>query len=259
MSTEHSHNRDDSYTSLTDLLTADQLAAVGKAINTIAEHLDARPVDWAHPENATCIYQLPVTHNQLCLLSRLLAPALSDGYAFEDTRSCMADHIHKAIRTVHCAASTGITAVPFASLYRIRRTYGGPEEGGWWYNAWSLDSTTALDCDSDEDILARLNPLLEPYQNRFAQTPEDREATSPTNLLRIYHQFILDPDSEAAQEVFRNYKADGGYDHKGDWNHLPLDTRDVCIYHAPYDDDSIWLVFEWTPGSAATYVRPHYS
>lgn len=25
----------------------------------------------------------------------------------------------------------------FVSIYRTERCYGGPEEGGWWYDAWS--------------------------------------------------------------------------------------------------------------------------
>ena len=245
-------------TILQDLLTAPTVHAYSDAVRTIAAHLDERPVDWAHPEDATRIYQLPLTYNQLCLLSRLLTPATSADYDCEGHPVSMVDHIHNTIRTVHYAASTGVTATPFASLYRVRSVYGGPEEGGWWYNSWSLVSTTALDCETDDDVIERLTPLLEPYQNRFAQTAEDREATNSEAILRIYHKFILDPPSDGAREVFHNYKADGGYNHEGDWNHLPLSTRDVCIHHAPYDDDSIWLVFEWTPGAAATYERPHY-
>lgn len=28
----------------------------------------------------------------------------------------------------------------YVSLYRVDRCYGGPEEGGWWYNHYSLES-----------------------------------------------------------------------------------------------------------------------
>lgn len=28
------------------------------------------------------------------------------------------------------------TVTAFLSVYRVTRHYGGPEEGGWWYDAW---------------------------------------------------------------------------------------------------------------------------
>ena len=34
--------------------------------------------------------------------------------------------------------------VSFVNVYRVERCYGGPEEGGWWYNAGVLEEVHAL-------------------------------------------------------------------------------------------------------------------
>ena len=53
----------------------------------------------------------------------------------------------------------------FLSVYRITREYGGPEEGGWWYNDYQLvDSREVEDAFSDEAESVKTK-FQEKYQN----------------------------------------------------------------------------------------------
>ena len=50
----------------------------------------------------------------------------------------------------------------YVSLYTIERAYGGPEEGGWWYDKWSLeDSTKFYDREEAEKFKAHLEGEVE--------------------------------------------------------------------------------------------------
>lgn len=48
------------------------------------------------------------------------------------------------------------------ALYRIDRAYGGPEEGGWWYDTGDLDRPLRV-CATEAaaaTLAARINRLL---------------------------------------------------------------------------------------------------
>jgi hypothetical protein len=38
------------------------------------------------------------------------------------------------------------------NVYTVDRLYGGPEEGGWWYNAYSPVASVCIDEWTDEDV-----------------------------------------------------------------------------------------------------------
>lgn len=54
------------------------------------------------------------------------------------------------------------------AFYEIDRQYGGPEEGGWWYNSGNLERviTTELNEDKAYALCRRANHLLDMLQKR---------------------------------------------------------------------------------------------
>lgn len=47
--------------------------------------------------------------------------------------------------------------VQFVNAYAVTRNYGGPEEGGWWYD--SGEPLASIPCISDEEISAALDQI----------------------------------------------------------------------------------------------------
>jgi hypothetical protein len=53
----------------------------------------------------------------------------------------------------------------FVGVYSVDRCYGGPEEGGWWYDTGELVQSTAVSsCEEAEELRARL------YGDEFPDT-----------------------------------------------------------------------------------------
>lgn len=53
--------------------------------------------------------------------------------------------------------------IRWVNAYDTNRSYGGPEEGGWWYETGQLLAT--IPCTTDEEVataLAQLNRILRP-------------------------------------------------------------------------------------------------
>ncbi len=67
------------------------------------------------------------------------------------------DTIYKEFRTKH-ESSKPI----YVSLYEVDRCYGGPEEGGWWYDAYHLLSTKKFfDAEEAQTFCDALNQSIE--------------------------------------------------------------------------------------------------
>lgn len=48
----------------------------------------------------------------------------------------------------------------WVNVYKVTRHYGGPEEGGWWYNAGEPIHTESCDTEAEaESMKARLEQL----------------------------------------------------------------------------------------------------
>lgn len=61
-----------------------------------------------------------------------------------------------------------IAPVFYVSIYEVARAYGGPEEGGWWYDAYEYIET--VDKFNDED--AAINKARE-LNDKFRETNEE--------------------------------------------------------------------------------------
>lgn len=66
----------------------------------------------------------------------------------------------------------------YVNAYAVSRHYGGPEEGGWWYDAGSPLSSIAVYTDADEVaakalLLKTLGPEYEHQRSRYSVIGED--------------------------------------------------------------------------------------
>lgn len=51
----------------------------------------------------------------------------------------------------------------YLSIYQVERCYGGPEEGGWWYDCWTLQGY--IPCANE----AEANKVIEESQEELKQ------------------------------------------------------------------------------------------
>lgn len=58
-------------------------------------------------------------------------------------------------------ASEDPNAIRYVNAYSVTRHYGGPEEGGWWYNAGEpLASVPLLPGEDPAPVIARLQAIF---------------------------------------------------------------------------------------------------
>jgi len=107
----------------------------------------------------------------------------------------------------------------YVSVYEVQRAYGGPEEGGWWYDVYSLVDTVPV---------ATRKAGLEVRKFLEEKYKEQNEITGPLS----------------SSKGFEN---------------LPEGTEDYQIPRGFAGDASEIAVFlEDTPGENATKERPSY-
>lgn len=115
----------------------------------------------------------------------------------------------------------------YVSLYEVERCYGGPEEGGWWYNSYQLLSTKKF---YDEDEAEKFREFLSGEVEKSGANEEDLSSS------RGFDQYT-DPSN-----------GDPMYDHSD--NDIPVgfsglaSNQIVCI--------------EEVPGQNETKEIPHY-
>jgi len=66
--------------------------------------------------------------------------------------SCGLDYHADRLRCPRCGVTPG--KYTHVNVYAVTRHYGGPEEGGWWYNAGEPVASIALTEDDDADQVA---------------------------------------------------------------------------------------------------------
>jgi hypothetical protein len=57
----------------------------------------------------------------------------------------------------------------YVSIYTVDRCYGGPEEGGWWYDWWELQSSSGFihSKRKAESLREQKREELRPFQPRY--------------------------------------------------------------------------------------------
>lgn len=59
--------------------------------------------------------------------------------------------------------------IVFPELYLVSREYGGPEEGGWWWDRYVLEKTfqaRIIECSCDREFLQRTMDRLARFLNK---------------------------------------------------------------------------------------------
>lgn len=99
-------------------------------------------------------YNITLTEVQVAMLRRLLSPSVEPddegGYTGDDD----AIGIIRQLDISECVCETGL----WLSRYTVEQCYGGPEEGGWWYDWWELDWS---ECLTLEDLVTQWNELVQ--------------------------------------------------------------------------------------------------
>lgn len=87
-------------------------------------------------------------------------------------------------------------------VYEIDREYGGPEEGGWWYDTGRLVASACLDHEADSDDIERA------FKAAFEG---DRYVLMRWNVNNRYAPPDYHPDVERDNMLMRDYSDDRDY------------------------------------------------
>lgn len=224
---------------LSDTLSHEQLQAYERAANGIHCALGYKQWNIGDLNPVAEVFQVPMTYDQICLISRLILPLTSDDYQCDDCPSTMFDYIHDALRQVTFEHASQA----FVSIYQVDRCYGGPEEGGWWYDRWMHLGSSSY--DTAEELRQSIDALREQY-------PIFGSALTTDEVIDAYDKFVTGEESYCMD---RHDKQTSGYHH--DWFARAAETRSYALDNNKYDD-MMYLVFEWAPGMLATTSKPHY-
>ena len=78
------------------------------------------------------------------------------------------------------------------TTYCVERCYGGPEEGGWWYNWWT--PVRVMLCATLDDATAQMDEQRASDEAATEEAKQD-EASYNTACLRQADRLGVDPDS----------------------------------------------------------------
>ena len=179
-------------------------------------------------EKKTTIHPVFLTTDQLEMLKKLVLPNVARNEVGEldlwpeDTDEMNASQIY---RQCELAEHNGLS-LAWVSVYDVTREYGGPEEGGWGYDHWSLRSTKPA--NSAEDITQLFNKTV--YE--VAAESGQLNHSTPRRLLTTHWVASALQNPETALSYVR----------------LERFSRDSYT--------SIYVVIEITPGSEATLYKP---
>ena len=122
------------------------------------------------------------------------------------------------INVVDWAESMGLveqlkdqTYAYYVSLYRVEQCYGGPEEGGWWYDLWTIVRYKPVQTENEGySLVEKMHELIrvaegqEPYVDRFASLPDEDEVPCPAGYPEGYIPTGFS-SSEKLQAVVEEY------------------------------------------------------
>ena len=89
--------------------------------------------------------------------------------------------------------------VRFLGIYAISRHYGGPEEGGWWYDWCEHRISFPVTPETIDDVQKQLTELLEPMQptyDRFSMANDGNDFEVLHERLQGEHQSTERPHYE---------------------------------------------------------------
>lgn len=102
----------------------------------------------------------------------------------DERQLCYSDGEHEEIRDEDAGVRSWVVA-----YYRSYQSYGGPEEGGWWYDEGDLIRVTRVFRRKEDAIAycARLNEKLERWQDR-ARVPKKWSVISTGRIEAAFYR-----------------------------------------------------------------------
>lgn len=229
-----------------DAATCTNSRAYQNAIHKLDDAIRSIPLNYDELHDDHDCYLLPVNRATVQFLERLLSNSISESMACDESPQTIVDNL------IYCTDQIKheLHAQPFISIYEVNECYGGPEEGGWYYWDWTLESTRSIPHDEVSDYLRQ---LLEDYGSMSDNCINENELDFD-NIYRQYLDFRLD-----TQGQINNYKS-LDFTTVGDFAIIPQGNRIAPIWKDDADHARTEMVvaFEWAPGMLSTAHRPHY-
>lgn len=181
-------------------------------------------------------HNITLTKAQVSLLRELLSPSveLDDEGGYTGDEDALG-----IIRQLDISEHIGETTL-WLSRYTVEQCYGGPEEGGWWYDWWDLDWS---ECLTLEDLVIQWNELVCSLSD---EAMPGRELPDVNELLLTTEQI-----TRRAEEL-RNTDEHGEF--------IP-NLQEYTLFELPVCLDrytTAVLVIELCRGSRVSINRPHY-
>lgn len=181
-------------------------------------------------------YNITLTEVQVALLRKLLSPSVepTDDGGYEGDEDAIG--IVRQLDISECVCRTGL----WLSHYTIEECYGGPEEGGWWYDWCELDWS---ECLTIENLVAQWNELVRSLND---EAQPGHELVSVNELMLTVEQVM-----ERAQKLPE-------VDSQGELipNIQEYSLFEVCVRVDRHTH--VELCIELSCGSHISINRPHY-
>ena len=181
-------------------------------------------------------HNITLTEVQVALLRKLLSPSVdpTDDGGYEGDEDAIG--IIRQLDISERVCQTGL----WLSRYTIDECYGGPEEGGWWYDWCELDWS---ECLTVEDLVTQWNELV---RNLNDEAMPGHELVSVNELMLTTEQVMERarklPEVDSQGELIPNIQE--------------YSLFDVCVRVDRYTH--IELCIELSRGSHISINRPHY-
>ena len=181
-------------------------------------------------------HNITLTEVQVAMLRKLLSPSVepTDDGGYEGDEDAIG--IVRQLDISERVCQTGL----WLSRYVIEECYGGPEEGGWWYDWSELDWS---ECLTVEDLVTKWNELVRSLND---EAMPGHELVSVNELMLTTEQVM-----ERAQKLPE-------VDSQGELipNIQEYSLFDVCVRVDRYTH--VELCIELSRGAHISINRPHY-
>ena len=177
---------------------------------------------------------LSLTNDQLELIKSLLEPSIVRDDETGEPDSTQSDPLAATIMTqIDRQQALDQRPTLFLSLYETRQCYGGPEEGGWWYDWCELNWS---ECLTVGDLVDQWNELVKycAYEYGQVQTPDETTLLTISKLVELLEHTEQSGLNAWAQPVYELHFTDN-----------------------PHDVTAI-IAIEGVPGILADTHRPYY-
>ena len=181
-------------------------------------------------------HNITLTEAQVAMLRKLLSPSVepTDDGGYEGDEDAIG--IIRQLDASEHVCQTGL----WLSRYVIEECYGGPEEGGWWYDWCELDWSECLTVD---DLATKWNELVCSLND---EAQPGHELVSVNELMLTTEQLVERarklPDLDSQGERIPNIQE--------------YSLFDVCVRVDRHTH--VELCIELSRGSHISIHRPHY-